>query len=127
MVDRTILHPVHILLGLLVAGLGVAIFTGALAEKSLSLRVVCLTAMSLAVVVAVAQAYMFTTRPKEAVRARAIHAMHVLLVAPLLFALGYMGRAAPRFVSGAVVVLGSTATVYHALRTAQMHGVLSRA
>lgn len=124
MIDRKILHPAHIAIGVVLAGLGGAIFTGTLDKEGVALRAVRGTAIALAIIVATTQSYFLATSADT--HARAVNVAHIAIVAPLLFALGYLGHAAPRGVSGAVVMLGGAAAMYHAVRTAQYYGALAR-
>ena len=125
MIDHGILFLAHIAIGIILAGLGGAIFTGSLAKGSLALRAVRGTAIALAVIVAVTQTYFLATHTSANAYSRAVNVTHIVIVAPLLFALGYLGHAAPRYVSGAVLMLGGAAAVYHAIRTAQYYGALA--
>ena len=124
MIDHKIIYPAHIAIGIVLAGLGGAIFTGTLDKGSLALRAVRGTAIALAIIVATTQGYFLATSADT--YARAVNVAHIAIVAPLLFTLGYLGHATPRCVSGAVVMLGGAAAVYHAVRTAQYYGALAR-
>lgn len=123
--SRGVLFPVHIAIGIVLAVLGGLIYTDTLADGSLALQSVRGIAITIAVLMAVSQTYFIVVRPYDFYH-RTVNVLHVAVVAPLLFALGYLGNAAPRCLSGGVAMLGAAAAVYHALRTTQHYRALAR-